>query len=224
MERSYWRRSYGVRFHRLCAFVVVGGLLMISRAGLAHPGHVEPIAKARQEPLGATVTVRGTVTVPSGAFDGGFALQQDEAGIYVLDSLAQTYAAGTELTVTGILTDSFGLLGIQPSSIRSAGRGHRIEPACERTGAVGEETEGQLLRLRGTMRGPLVDDSPYGFKLDIDDGSGPVQVFLYPGAGISIAGLADGAEISVVCFSNQFEDVYECDPRSPADLRIGERR
>jgi hypothetical protein len=24
-----------------------------------------------------------------------------------------------------------------------------------------------------------------------------------------------------VCFSNQYETQYECDPRSPADLRLG---
>jgi hypothetical protein len=211
MERSYWFRA------------ILGLAGVVISAGLAHAGHGETIAEARRQPLGTTVTVRGTVTVPTGAFDAGFALQQDEAGIYVVDSLGGSYATGTEVKVTGVLVDSFGLLAIQPTSLHAAGRGRRIEPACARTGAVGEATEGELLRLHGTMRGPLVDDSPYGFKLDIDDGSGPIQVFLYPGTGISTAGLEDGVAISVVCFSNQFDTVYECDPRSPADLRIGAR-
>jgi hypothetical protein len=190
----------------------------------ARPGHGDTIAAARREALGATVTVAGTVTVPTGAFDNGLALQQENAGIYVLDSLGANYAAGAELKVTGVLVDSSGLLAIQPTSIEARGRGKAVEPECVRTGAVGERTEGRLLRLSGTMQGPLVDDSPYGFKLDIDDGSGAIQIFLYPGTGISTNGLVDGERVSVVCFSNQFETTYECDPRSPADLKLGGAR
>lgn len=205
-----------------CARLVLllGMSLIVPGSVLARPAHGGTIAAARREPLGATVTVLGTVTVPTGAFDNGLALQQNDAGIYVLDSLGESFALGTELKVTGVLVDSSGLLAIQPSSIQSAGRGQRIEAECRATGAVGERTEGQLLRLSGTMRGPLVDDSPYGFKLDLDDGSGPIQVFLYPGTGITTDGLVDGRRLSVVCFSNQFETEYECDPRSPADLKL----
>ena len=138
-----------------------------------------------------------------------------------LDSLGEDFALGAKIKVTGVLVDSFGLLAIQPAAAHALGRGEHVEPEHRSTGSVGEESEGQLLKLRGTMRGPLVDDSPYGFKLDIDDGSGPIQVFLYPGTGIGTAGLVDGAELAVVCFSNQFDVTYECDPRGPADLRIG---
>lgn len=213
MKRSSW---FG-------ALLALGGTLMASRMSSAHPRHVEAIEEARREPLGETVTVVGTVTVPSGAFDGGFALQQDDAGLYVADSLGGTFALGEQVKVTGVLVDSFGLRAIQPVSVHCIGRGKHVEPERRATGAVGEQTEGQLLRLRGAMRGPLVDDSPYGFKLDIDDGSGAVQVFLYPGTGISTAGLVDGAEINVVCFSNQYETTYECDPRVPADLHVAHR-
>jgi len=214
MARTQW-------FGAFC--MLLGGALTLaaSRPVSAHAGRTETIEQARRQALGAEVTVTGTVTVPTNAFDGGFAVQQEASGIYVLDSLGGAYALGARVEVTGVLVDSSGLLAIQPTQIRSAGRGRRIEPDCTPTGAVGEATEGRLLHLHGTMRGALVDDSPYGFKLDIDDGSGPIQLFLYPGTGIPTAGLADGADISVVCFSNQFETVYECDPREPGDLRIG---
>ena len=212
----------GLSWFRLV--LLLGAGLFVPESVLARPGHGGSIAAARREPLGATVSVIGTVTVPTGAFDDGIALQQNDAGIYVLDSLGESFATGAELEITGVLVDSSGLLAIQPSSITRRGRGQRIEPECRATGAVGERTEGQLLRLSGTMRGPLVDDSPYGFKLDIDDGSGEVQVFLYPGTGISTAGLVDGRRLSVVCFSNQYEAEYECDPRSPADLKLGDNR
>ena len=185
-----------------------------------HGDRVEHIAKARRQALGATVTVRGTVTVPSNAFDAGFAIQDGNAGIYVLDSAGAVRALGAEVEVSGTLVDSFGLLAIQPTAVTSLGNGKRVKPHKQRTGSVGEATEGRLLELDGTMVGDLVDDSPFGFKLDIDDGSGPIQIFLFPGTGISTAGLVDGASIHVVCFSNQFDVFFECDPRRPADLRV----
>ena len=185
-----------------------------------HGNRVEHIAKARRQALGTTVTVRGTVTVPTDAFDPGFAVQQGNAGIYVLDSLGAPRAIGDDVEITGTLVDSFGLLAIQPTAVASLGNGKRVKPHKQRTGSVGEATEGRLLELDGTMVGDLVDDSPFGFKLDIDDGSGPIQIFLFPGTGISTAGLVDGASIHVVCFSNQFDVFFECDPRRPADLQV----
>jgi hypothetical protein len=190
-------------------------------AAAADHGHVQPIATARRAAVGSTVTIRGTVTVPTGAFDGGFAVQQGNAGIYVLDpGDGVSHAIGQEVEVTGTITDSSGLLAITPSAIAARGRGSHIEARRTRTGSVGEATEGRMLRLEGTMVGDLVDDSPFGFKLDIDDGSGPIQVFLFPGSGISTAGLVAGARLDVTCFSNQFEVFFECDPRQPADLTI----
>ena len=212
MNKRYW--AFG-------ACMLLGGVV-VSRDVVARPRHCESIAAARRAPLGATVTVSGTVTVPTGAFDAGLAVQEDDAGIYVADSLGADFALGARVEVTGVLVDSFGLLAIQPSSVRAVGRGERIKPERRATGAVGENTEGQLLKLKGTMQGPLEDDSPYGFKLDIDDGSGPVQIFLYPGTGIGTDGLVDGARVSVVCFSSQYDTHYECDPRAPSDLRIGD--
>lgn len=195
-------------------------LALASAAASAAPDHPERIAAARERPLGTTVTVRGTVTVPTNAFDAGFAIQQGNAGIYVLDSLGATRAIGEEIEVTGALVDSSGLLAIQPASITPRGRHERIEPRHRKTGQVGEATEGELLKIHGRMVGDLIDDGPFGFKLVIDDGSGPIQIFLFPGAGISTAGLTAGARIRAVCFSNQFEAVFECDPPTAADFTV----
>jgi hypothetical protein len=212
---------------RLRSLAVLAALsaaaLSLAAAPIALAGHddrVEHIAKARRQALGTAVTVRGTVTVPSNAFDAGFAIQDGNAGIYVLDSRGAVRALGAEVEVTGTLVDSFGLLAIQPSAVVSLGNGKRVKPHKQHTGSVGEATEGRLLELDGTMVGDLVDDSPFGFKLDIDDGSGPIQIFLFPGSGIATAGLVDGASIHVVCFSNQFDAFFECDPRRPADLQV----
>ena len=176
--------------------------------------------EARTLAPGTTVTVRGTVTVPTGAFDGGFAIQDGDAGLYILDSGAAPRALGDRVELTGTIADSFGLLAIQPTAIATRGDGPRIPARPTRTGAVGEATEGRLLHLAGRLTGEPVDDGPFGTKLEIDDGSGPVQVFLYPGAGVSLAGLHAGVAIETTCFSNQFDVFYECDPASAAGLTI----
>jgi hypothetical protein len=198
--------------------------LALAAAGLGAPafaGHgVERIARARGAALGSTVTVRGTVSVPSNAFDPGFAIQDGHAGIYVLDSGGVARTLGAEVEVTGTLVESFGLLAIQPSAITARGHGKQVKPRKHRTGSVGEATEGRLLELHGVQVGEVFDDGPFGFIVHLDDGSGPVQLFLFPGTGISIDGLVDGASVDVVCFSSQFETHFECDPRSPADLEI----
>ncbi len=186
----------------------------------SHDAHDASIAAARQRAVGSTVTIRGTVTVPTNAFDAGFAVQQNNAGIYVLASGASPRALGEEVEITGTLVDSSGLLAIDPTTITARGHGDHIDARDRRTGSVGEATEGRLLELEGQMVGDLVDDSPFGFKLDIDDGSGPIQIFLFPGSGISTAGLQAGVTLNVTCFSNQFEAFFECDPRQPSDLRI----
>lgn len=209
-----------IKSRSLRILVPIVALSLAGAAAFAAPDHPERIAAARHRPLGTTVTVRGTVTVPTGAFDAGFAIQQGNAGIYVLDSLGATRAIDDKIEVTGTLVDSSGLLAIQPASITALGRHEAIEPRHRKTGQVGESTEGELLKLHGRMVGDLIDDSPFGFKLDIDDGSGPIQIFLFPGAGISTAGLTAGVEIHTVCFSNQFEAIFECDPPTAADFVV----
>src|SRR5438552_3976086 len=165
MTLSRRRRSLAV----LAALSAAALSLAAASTALAdHGDRVEHIAKARRQALGTTVTVHGTVTVPSNAFDTGFAIQDGNAGIYVLDSAGAVRALGTEVEVTGTLVDSFGLLAIavQQSAVTSLGNGKRVRPHKQRTGSVGEGTEGGLLELDGTMVGDLVDDSPFGFKLD----------------------------------------------------------
>lgn len=200
------------------AFVLPRGL------ALAHAdrpdGPCDSIGAARSQPLGTRVQVQGTVTVPSGAFDGGFAIQAGADGIYVLDSAGNALRAGDVVVVAGTLVDNSGLLAIQPESVKWIASARPVRPQHSATGAVGEGTEARLLQLHGTMVSPLVDDSPFGFKLEIDDGSGPIQIFLYPGTGIPTDGLVEGANIDTVCFSNQFEATYECDPASPAEFRV----
>jgi hypothetical protein len=196
---------------------------LLTAAGPAHASVCATIADARTSPLGTSVSLVGIVSVPSGAFDSGFAIQQGIAGIYVVDSGDASYAIGDTIHITGELVSASGLLAIKPASITRLRKHHPVRAQSHATGSVSEVTEGQLLSLHGTLVGDPVDDSPYGYKLSIDDGSGPVQLFLYPGSDIGTEGLVDGASVSVICFSNQYDTHYECDPRRAADLTVDSR-
>ena len=212
------------RRRRSLAILTALPLAALSLAAAASPAladhgdRVEHIAKARRQALRTTVTVRGTVTVPSNAFDAGFAIQDGNAGIYVLDSAGAVRALGAEVEVSGTLVDSFGLLAIQPSAVASLGNGKRVKPHKQRTGSVGEATEGSLVRAVGVItQGPVVDGD-FGHKFFIDDGSGEITVFVNLGTNVDVQGLAVGQLIEVTGFSSQFTDHYEIDIRGPQDL------
>ncbi len=185
------------------------------------------IATARSLPLGTIVTVKGSVTTPSGAFassffDEGFALQDKTAGIYVSTAENPGVAPREKATVTGQLQDSGGLLILVPASsadVETHGRGPAIQPLFVSTGGIGESTEGLLVQVVGTIVEPVQPDLPFGYKVFVDDGSGTIRVFVNTTTGIDVSGLAEGRVVSVTGFSGQFID-YEIDPRFPADIVV----
>lgn len=182
------------------------------------------IRHARDLPVGTTVTVEGVVTTPSGAFqpnDGGFAIQTGNAGLYVHDALGGSYAVGDKVRVIGALEQSFGqVLGVQPTAIVRQGTGHVPHATRLDTGEVSEATEGRLVQVRGVVTDAVFDDAPYGWIFHVDDGSGPVTIFVYTGTGIDVSAIDAGDEIAVTGFSGQFLDHYEIDPRFQSDLAL----
>jgi DNA/RNA endonuclease YhcR with UshA esterase domain len=188
--------------------------------------HTISIAEARSLPLGTVVTVDGSVTVPSGAFssstfDQGFAIQDHTGGIYVSVPDNLGFAPRQQVRVTGQLADSFGLLVLtNVTDTKAHGIGPKVQPLPVATGAVGEATEGKLIRITGTITQPVFNDLPYGFIIFIDDGSGEVHSFVSASTGIDVSGLSPGQAIEVTGFSGQFADHYEVDPRTRADIKV----
>jgi hypothetical protein len=174
------------------------------------------------------VTVDGSVTTPSGAFessffDKGFGLQDRTAGIYVSLQTDLGVAPRRQARVTGTLQDSFGLLILvpnDPSDVKLHGAGPRVEPQWVATGGVGEATEGRLVRVVGTITQAPTSDLPFGYKFFVDDGSGELQIFINTQTGIDVSGLAAGQTVSMTGFSSQFDTHYEIDPRFPADVVV----
>jgi len=184
------------------------------------------IAEARSLPLGTVVTIDGPITVPSGAFssstfDQGFAIQDQTGGIYVSVADNLGFALRQQVRVTGTLADSVGLLVlIDVTEIKAHGSGPKVQPLPVATGAVGEATEGQLVRITGTISQPIVNDLPFGFVIFINDGSGEVHSFVSASTGIDVSGLGLGQTIEVTGFSGQFANNFEVDPRTQDDIRI----
>jgi len=184
------------------------------------------IAEARSLPPNTVVTIDGSVTVPSGAFnsstgDQGFAIQDHTGGIYVSTPDNLGFAPRQQVRVTGQLADSSGLLIlINVTDTKAHGSGPKVQPLPVATGAVGEATEGKLVRIRGTITQPVFDDSPFGFIIFINDGSGEVHSFVCASTGIDVSGLSPGQTIEVTGFSGQFADAYEVDPRTQADIKV----
>ena len=186
------------------------------------------IAEARSLPLGTVVTIDGVVTVPSGAFssstfDQGFAIQDRTGGIYVSVPNNNGFALRQQVRVTGTLADTVlpGLLVlVDVTEIKPHGTGPKVQPLPVATGAVGESTEGQIVKITGTITQPIINDLPFGFIIFINDGSGEVHSFVCASTGIDVSGLSPGQTIEVTGFSGEFAGSFEVDPRNQDDIRI----
>ena len=199
-----------------------------SQDALAAP-QVVSIAEARTRPPGTLVTVDGFVTVPSGAFkssasDQGFAIQDRSGGIYISTAANLGLGLRRQVRVTGQLVDRFGLLVIMPTGGASGVKAHRphgrkIAAPLISTGQISEATEGRLVQITGTIKRPIGNDLPYGYRLFINDGSGEIQAFVYASTGINLSGLEPGQRVAVTGFSGQYNDHYEIAPRFPSDIR-----
>lgn len=99
----------------------------------------------------------------------------------------------------------------------------QVSPKTVSTGLVNESVEGQLIQVSGNVTKTFEDDSPCGYKLYIDDGSGEIQIFVHVSAGLdkaSLQALTANERITVVGFAAQYETTYEVAPRQSSDLKI----
>jgi len=196
-------------------------------SGSADPKTIS-IAEARSLPLGTIVTIDGVVTVPSGAFssstfDQGFAIQDRTGGIYVSVPDNLGFSLRQQVRVTGKLADTVlpGLLVlVDVTEVKAHGSGPKVQPLPVATGDVGEDTEGQLVTITGTITQPIINDLPFGFIVFINDGSGEVHSFVCASTGIDVSGLSPGQTIEVTGFSGQFASDFEVDPRTQSDIRV----
>ena len=210
---------------KLRTVLVVLALAVAARANAA----VISIDDARDELPGTVVTVEGTVTAYSGAFatstfDQGFGIQDATAGIYVSTADNPILNLFEKVRVTGVLDDDgFGQLVLRPASladVQKRGLG-LVVPDAVATGDIGEDTEGSLMKITGTVT-QIISDLAFGYKVFVDDGSGETQIFIAASTGVNpfrMPFIQLGARITAVGFSSQFLTDYEILPRHILDLR-----
>ena len=195
-------------------------------AAAAPPAHAQEqrttsLARAREQGPGATVLVEGIVSVPPGVFDGGFAIQDQTGGIWVLPPADPIrLRLGQRVRVQGTLDEPNGQLAIHAAAIGPLGDRDIPAPRVVRTGQLGERDEGWLVRVRGRVAGEVVDDSPWGRKVLVDDGSGPVLIFVDAESNVDVSPFRAGATVEVTGFAGQYDDHYEVVPRAQGDIRV----
>jgi hypothetical protein len=224
-------RLMSVHLWHAAGCVAVYAAFAAAPAGAAAGPAGEPrpisIGAARALALGTVVTVEGSVTVPSGllssggTLDQGFTIQDRTGGIYVSVATNLGLMLRHRVVVTGQLAQRNGFLILVPASpndVEVRGRGPAVEPLWLRTGSVGATNQGLLVRVVGLITGPLAPDPPFGTQVVVDDGSGPVRIFVNSSTGIDVSALAPGQLLSVTGLSDEFV-TPEIDPRFQSDLR-----
>lgn len=222
MILSPWSAGVSPALRKLTA---LAALALCALSAVSQAPSWIPIAAARQRTVGATVSVLGTVTVPSGRFrsssdDEGFAVQDATGGIWVSTRDDLHLKLGQLVAVTGVLQTKSGKLQIVPANRAAVTLhpGHELRVA---TGQIGAATAGRIITVEGTILA-VTPDPPYGVKVSIDDGSGTVQVFLNASTDIdpNARHFRAGRIIRVTGFSSQYETTYEIEPRSRADIKV----
>ncbi|WP_083681038.1 DNA-binding protein [Archangium sp. Cb G35] len=198
--------------------------------GVAGCSSTPTISEGRENPNGTTVTIEGAVSVAPGTFtsalgDEGFAVQDESGGIYVKVTQKLGFGLNARVRVTGTLDEQnkLRILKAEPADVEVLSGTTQVSPATVKTGEVNESNEGRLVKVTGNITQTFEDDSPYGYKLYINDGSGEVQVFVHVSAGFNKApleALTAGQSITVVGLAAQYESTYEVAPRQPSDLTV----
>ena len=187
------------------------------------------IAEARALPEGHGATIEGHITAAPGGFnsfmdDQGFVLQDESGGVYISLAERLDIILDQRVQVTGKLSRVAEMVVLETAApdVRPLRRGAKTAaPLTVSTGDVGEATESILVRVHGRLTQPVGDDSPYGMKVFIDDGSGETQVFVALVAGmplVDLSGLAVGQAITVVGVGARYETTWEVLPRRAEDL------
>jgi hypothetical protein len=168
--------------------------------------------------------VQGVSLTSSGFTDGGGYLADETGGIAILVADGG-FDAGRLLRVTGTVDDRFAQRTIRAAvaDIADLGGAEAPDPTVRETGLVGEELEGQLVRISGQIVGSPTTLSG-GLAYDVDDGSGAVRVVVGTLTGIDTSPWASGRSVELVGVAGQRDSSgtgasgYRVLPRGPLDM------
>ncbi|MBK8984725.1 MAG: ExeM/NucH family extracellular endonuclease [Chloroflexi bacterium] len=183
-----------------------------------------PIATARAGNLGEIFAVEGVVTYVPGTFNAqGWALQDASGGIGVFDNaLVPAVDYGDTVQIIGVRGAFSGEEQLTALSFfNNVGPGPEVTPIITTTGSLAAGSgEGWIVEIQGTISSLPACTGNYQFL--VDDGSGPVTVFVDADTGVNVCnlGAANGEEIRVVGFATQFNALNEVKPRRLSDVQV----
>ncbi|MGH7784555.1 MAG: DNA-binding protein [Candidatus Binatia bacterium] len=220
----------GVTLSALAFAVLVFAAANISVAQTNLP--VLTIADAKKLSLGTEVTIEGTVIVGSGTFrssfsDYGFQIQDKTSGMYISVKTDLHLTVGMRVSLTGKLSETplkFQIVETDENKVRILSGKSRPKPIGLATGKINELAIGKLIKISGTISGPLVDDAPYGFRLLVDDGTGEIVAYVSTSAGISPNAVSPGQRVEMTGVAGQFNHRFQIYPRSPSDLKLIDKK
>ena len=141
------------------------------------------LAAARAASVNSRLTVRGVVTLPSGLAETGEAAIQDSSGAMLLrlGDDAGRLSLGELVEVAGTRSTRSGMETIRVTvPARRLGSHAQPDPLRRATGALGEAQEAMLVVAHGEVTLTPRRTSAQNVYFDIDDGSGPLRVFVSP--------------------------------------------
>jgi hypothetical protein len=129
------------------------------------------------------------------------------------------------LRVTGTVDDRYAQRTIRAgaATITMLGSGSEPLAADVSTGTIGEALEGELVEVTGVISSSVTTLSS-GVAWDLDDGSGPVRVFVGTATGIDTSSWARGVGLTLIGVAGQRDSSgtgtsgFRIQPRDPADL------
>jgi hypothetical protein len=158
------------------------------------------IARARTAATGTRLRIRGVVTLPSGMVEAGSAVIADASGAILVrtNAASSRLLRGQLVELSGTRSTKSGMASLRMTAPALV-LGTQPEPAAIRraTGAVGERDEATLVIVRGVVRDGPRRTSGGGLTLTVDDGSGPLRVFVAAGTGVSAHAIPAGAWVEV---------------------------
>jgi hypothetical protein len=187
------------------------------------------IADVRAASVGATVRIRGVVTLPSGLVETGSAVIADPSGAILVRSSSNLapLRRGQLVELTGTRSTRSGMASVrisQPALVL----GTQPDPVApsRATGQIREADEALLVVVRGVVADGPRRTSGGSLTLTLNDGSGELRVFVAGATGITAGSLPTASWVEVRGVVGQQTtgsaptSGYRLWPRDRADVRV----
>lgn len=178
------------------------------------------ITEARAKAIGETVTVRGVAL--NGYTLGTIRYVQDNTGgIAVYSSSLSQVEEGDSIMVTGVLTDYYNLLEINPlNSVEYYQGGIKRTPALITPSQMNESFESELVTIENVTFDPGQGTTFSGGTYDFHSGSQSGVIYIRTGSPI-IGYTIPAGSVTLTGICSQFSATYQLIPRSRDDIASG---